>query len=320
MAWQYVRLIWRRRAVKRQIDEELEFHLAMRQADNVRDGMAPEFGLRTLRTNPGYTAVAVLTLALGVGGNTSMFSTLKRFCDCSLPYPEPERLVRVSQATPAGDPYFLQACGDFLDERECAFHGGSRVNLACPGSPAEGLGVQYVTADFFPALGLVPALGRSSNAEEEQPGRDDLAILSQDSWARRFNRDPQIVGRTLRLDGKPTTVVGVVPMEDNMLLFEGRVDVLRPLGESLVSAVAAGRGLGPAIGIGRQLLAGTPIRFRPLQPAGPRYSAGPGGRRLRFSHHARKTFRQECLTFLRKFEIAHDERFVFKSLDEEQLR
>ncbi len=146
-------------------------------------------------------------------------------------------MVRVSQATPAGEPDFLQACGDFLDEREqstvfthlCAFHGGSRVNLACPGSPAEGLGVQYVTADFFRALGLVPTLGRSFNAEEEQPGRDDVAILSQDFWARRFNRDPQIVGRTLRLDGKPTTVVGVVPMEDNILLFEGRVDVLRPL-------------------------------------------------------------------------------------------
>ena len=270
---QYSRSFWRRQAVKQEIDEEMQFHLAMRERDNLREGMpreaaAPDarrrfgnwqriredcrqacgasfgetvwqdlrFGLRALRHNPGYTWVAALTLALGVGVNALMFSLLKRCLYCRVAYPEPGRLVRVFDVDRAGRTELRQSGGDFLDEREqstvlahlCAFCSCSRVNLSCPGSPPDGVETRRVTADFFPTLGLEPVLGRAFTAEEEQPGRDDVVMLSQDFWKGRFGGDPQVIGGTLRLDGRKSTVIGVAAIADPVL-FNGRVDVLQPL-------------------------------------------------------------------------------------------
>ena len=270
--WHRFRSLWQSRAVKQEIDDELQFHLAMREQENLRAGMAPKeaarearrrfgnfqsvreecrelrgvslgrtiwqdvcFGLRLLRRNPGFTTVAVLTLALGIGVNTTMFSTLKALMFCDLPFPEPDRLVLISVAGDTGGDDRSQSTGDYLDEREQstvfthlgALHYGDRVNFSSPGAPAEGLRVVYATAEFLQALAVQPLVGRTFTAEETQPGQTDVVVLNRELWLRRFHGDPQIVGRTVRLDGHDATVVGVVSVEQP-LLFYGAVDILRP--------------------------------------------------------------------------------------------
>jgi predicted permease len=192
--------------------------------------------LRLLRKNPGFTAVAILTLTLAIGVNTTMFSILKMVMFCEMPFAEPERLVLVSVAEQSGGNDRFQTTADYLDEREQntvlahlgALHYGARVNFSAPGAPAEGLRTVYVTADFLPALGVQPLAGRLPSPEETQPGHPEVVVLNRDFWLRRFHGDPQIVGRTVRLDGKEATVVGVVAVS-HPLLFFGPVDLLRPL-------------------------------------------------------------------------------------------
>lgn len=271
--WQRFRSLWQSRAAKQEIDEELQFHLAMREQENLRAGMPPKeaardarrrfgnlqnvreecreargvslgltvwqdvcFGLRMLRKHPGFTAVMILTLALGVGVNTSMFSMLKHFLFADLPFPEPERLVRISEVDRTGERYNFQSSGDFVDERAQstsfagwgALHFGGNVNFSSPDSPAEALHSVYVTADFLPTLGIKPLAGRVFTAADEQAGSEGVVLLSQAFWQRRFNGDPQVVGRPLRLDGKGATVIGVVTVDDP-LMFDGGVDIVRLL-------------------------------------------------------------------------------------------
>ncbi|MBI4661304.1 MAG: ABC transporter permease [Verrucomicrobia bacterium] len=189
--------------------------------------------LRPLLKNPGFTAVAVLTLALGIGANTAIFGVLNTIMLHPLPYPDPDRLVRVFRASPQSQGW-PHSVANFLDYRElntvfahmAAFR-SSRFSLAGPGEPAESLRGFAATCDVFPALGVQAALGRVFTAEEDQPGRDQVIVLNHSFWVRRFAGDTNIVGRTLRVDGRIVTVLGVMPENFDYPQLWGPIDAWR---------------------------------------------------------------------------------------------
>jgi predicted permease len=193
------------------------------------------YGLRMLAKNPGYAFVAVLTLALGIGANTAMFSVLNTYLFRALPYPDSEKLVRIWRTSPHSQ-YWPHSPANFMDQREknnvfthmVAFNGIS-PNLVADGESAERLQGLAVTADFFPALGVQAALGRGFTAEEDKPGANLVVVLSDRFWQRRFGGDPNILGRTLQLDGESVKVIGVMPPRFEHPLLWGTVDVWRPI-------------------------------------------------------------------------------------------
>src|SRR5262245_10435442 len=176
------------------------------------------YGVRMLLKHPGFTLIAVITLALGVGANTAIFSVVNAVVLRPLPYPDPERLVRLWESHPGrGWPEFSASALNFEDWRkqqtvfeQLAAYGFDTFNLTGDGE-AERVAGLGVTANLFPTLGVAPALGRNFLPEEEQPGRHRVAILSDGLWQRRFGSDPQLIGRQIQLSGESYTVVGVMP-------------------------------------------------------------------------------------------------------------
>ena len=190
--------------------------------------------------------MAVLTLALGIGVNTSMFSGLHSMLMPEQPYPEADRLVRVfrtsphSQRWPHSPANFLDQCGQNAVFTHMAATTSRSANLSEAGQPAERLRLELVTGDLIPMLGVAPRLGRAFLPEENQPGRDDVVLLNHAFWLRRFNADPAMVGRTLRIDGVPVTVVGVMPPEFSDRQGWSSADLLRPLAFSDAEATMRG--------------------------------------------------------------------------------
>lgn len=270
--WRRLRSFGQRRAVKQEIDDELRFHVEQRTAKNIEAGMSPEeaarearrrfgnvqrvreecrelrganfgevliqdvrFGARMLCKNRGFTLVAVLTLALGIGANTSMFSLLNLLLFRPGPYPEPGRLVTIFRTSPQSQTW-PHSAAELLDYREqnksfeklafFSWEGG--YNLAKPGEPAERLSGIRATADLFPTLGVNPLLGRVFDAEEDQPGHG-VVVLGYGCWRRDFGADTNVIGRTIRLDGESVSVIGVMPANFDYPLLWGHVDVWRPL-------------------------------------------------------------------------------------------
>ena len=174
------------------------------------------YSLRTLLKSPGFTLVAVLTLALGIGANTALFSVIDAALLRPYPYPEPDQLVRVYATDPRGGDWTASPA-DFFDWRAMAhsFDGLAAMNghsMALSGEgPAEHLQALSVTEDFFRVLGVAPALGRAFTPEEMTPGRDHEVVLSEALWRSEFGADPRVVGRAVRLDGEAYQVVGVMP-------------------------------------------------------------------------------------------------------------
>jgi predicted permease len=196
------------------------------------------FAFRQLFKHPGFTAVAVLTLALGIGVNTSMFSGLQALLLPELPYPDSDRLVCVFRTSPPSQRW-PHSPANFLDQREqndvfthLAATTSRSVNLSEAGQPAERLRAVLATGDLIPMLGIPPKLGRAFLPEEDQSGRNDVVLLSHAFWLRRFHADPGIVGHTLRLDGETVTVVGVMPPEFANRQAWGTADLIRPMGFS----------------------------------------------------------------------------------------
>jgi putative ABC transport system permease protein len=196
-------------------------------------------GLRMLIKDKGFTIVAALTLALGIGANTAMFSVLNTYLFRALPYPDSERLVRVYR-TSIHSQYWPHSPGNFFDQRaknnvfdKMVAYTTNSPNLAEPGAPAERIRALAATSDFFPALGVQPALGRAFVPEDhessERVGAGPVVVLSDRFWLRRFGGDPNVVGRTLRLDGQDVKVIGVMPPGFDHPLLWGSVDVWRPL-------------------------------------------------------------------------------------------
>ena len=178
------------------------------------------FAIRQMGKRPGFSAVVVLTMALGIGANAAIFSVLDAVLLRPLPYSHPERLVKVwSRFTGIGLPNDQNAVSapEFRDYQqlnrsfdELAAMASGSANLGVKGSPqrVQGAGV---SPGLFPMLGAKPLLGRTFLPEEAQPGRDHEALLSYGLWRRVFGADPSAVGRTIDIDGVPTTVVGVMP-------------------------------------------------------------------------------------------------------------
>ena len=191
--------------------------------------------LRRLLRSPGYAVTALLTLALGIGVNTAMFGIVNTLLLRPGPYPDAARLVRVFRTSPQSQtwPHSLPNLRDEQAQADVfsalAAYQGWNYSLAEPGQPAEQLPSITASADLFAALGVPAMLGRTFTRDEQVPGRDRVAVLSYDCWQQRFSGDPGIIGRQLRLDGEPVTVIGVMPASFAYPLYWGRVDLWRPL-------------------------------------------------------------------------------------------
>jgi len=188
-----------------------------------------------LLKNKGFTVVAVLTLALGIGVNTAMFSVLNTFLFRSLPYPQSGQLVRIFRTSPHSDSW-PHSAGNFFDqhdqntvfEKMAAYNFVSR-NLTEQGHTAERLLGLAATSDFFPLLGVSPSLGRVFKPEEFQPGADNVVVLTDRFWTRRFGSDPNVIGRKIQLDGQTVEVVGVMPSGFEHPMLWGPVDIWQPM-------------------------------------------------------------------------------------------
>ena len=268
------RLIHRRRA-ERELDEEIRAHLEMEVERNVAEGMSPEeartaalrsfgsvalskedsramwgfgsleifwqdlrYGMRMLLKNPGFTTIAVLTLALGIGANTAIFSVVYATLLRPLPYPESERLVWVSERAPN---FSVMAISypDFADWRaqqtvfeEIGVYNRGSYNLTGRGEPRR-LDGALLSADVFAALRARAAVGRVFNKEEDSPGAQPVVVLSYGLWQSQFGGDAGVVNQVITLDGRSYSVIGVMPAGFTFptgLAFPGRVDCWTPVG------------------------------------------------------------------------------------------
>jgi putative ABC transport system permease protein len=179
------------------------------------------FALRQLRKSPGFTAIAVLTLALGIGANTAIFSIIHAVLLAPIPYPNADRIVFVQEASRETGETFSVAMPNYLDwrrnstafEQMAITRRESRNLTGLPGREAERIPVAYVTANFFEVIGLSPRLGRTFSLEEDKAGGPAVVVLSDKLWQRAFQRDPAILGRTLTFHNQNFTVIGVMPPE-----------------------------------------------------------------------------------------------------------
>ena len=202
-----------------------------------------KFAFRQLAKAPGFTAVALLTLALGIGVNTSMYTLVDVLMFRLAPFPHPDRLVWIQGLTAQGQPdgFAFEEVDEMRAQAAVAGAGptapfesltafaGWNDALAEPGQPAERLISTDATADFFTTFGVQPMLGRPYTADEEVPGRNQVALLDHTFWQTHCGGDPGIIGRTLRLNAEQVTVIGVMPPSFKYPLFFGKVDLWRPM-------------------------------------------------------------------------------------------
>lgn len=230
-----LRSLFRRDAVEREMNEELQFHAEQARMTGIeqtkeacRDQRGVGFienlvrdaryGLRLLRRSPGFTAVAVLTLALGIGVNSAIFSVVDAVMLRPLPYPNSERLVSVwerdprnavsrSTISPANLADYQQSTAWFSG---VAVWGSSGANIS-GGGPAQRLNATFCTYNYFDVVGVQPALGRTFLKEEDRPQSNHVVIISHELWADRYGLDRAILGRKIVLDDIPYEVIGVMP-------------------------------------------------------------------------------------------------------------
>ncbi len=262
----------RRNELEAQLDKELRFHLDQHAGDLMARGLSPEearrqarlalggpqqvkeqcrdargtrwledlwqdvrYALRTLRQRPGFTAIAVLTLALGSGGTTLMFTVIDSVLLKPLAYPDSARLVTVHIQTEKLGSTWGFSYPDFLDVRRGArsfaglaawTYGGGTVSN--PGEPQYVDGRQ-ISSDLFSVLGVPLLKGRAFLASEDRPGGAPVIIISYGFWQRRFGGNPGVIGMPVEYEGRTSTVVGVAPLG---LMLEGDVDVFTPIGQN----------------------------------------------------------------------------------------
>ena len=246
---------WRRKAREAELDEEVRAHLDMAAQTAIERGAAQKeaeraarrefgnmglmkevtrdgwgwrwledlvedvlYGLRMQRKNPGFAATAILTLALGIGANTAIFSVVDAILLRPLPYREPDRLVRIWESSPKRDvgrnsvnPRNFLDWHDHADSFESmAAIASLMTNLSIHGQPIAVPGM-LVTPEFFSVLRVQPLLGRTFNAADGIPGQDHGVILSYELWQSQFGADPGIVGEKIDVNGGPGDVIGVMP-------------------------------------------------------------------------------------------------------------
>ena len=262
--------LFRREQVSRAIDDELEFHIAERVDELKAEGLsdrearslaARQFGnatlhkertrnldvsqaledlfddaayaVRSLAHTPAFTVAAVLTLALGIGATTSIYSVVHTVWLQSLPYRAPEQVVRIWETNSRlGFPQFSASVPNFVSWRERArgfesLEAMQRTNasLTGPGDP-ERVPSLAVTASFFDTLGIQPLRGRAFVAGEDAPGHRRVAMISERLWQRRYAGDPDVIGRTIPLNGENWIVIGIAPVD---MGFSSEVDIWQPL-------------------------------------------------------------------------------------------
>jgi putative ABC transport system permease protein len=190
------------------------------------------FGVRTLAKRPGFALVAVLTLALGIGANTAIFSVVNAVLLRPLPFKNAERLVLVYETTQSV-PRDYVSVPNLEDYRagSRSFEGFATfvpqsVNLTAAGAEPERVVGAFVTSNFFPVVGVEPERGRAFTAEDDVQGGGQVVLIAHELWQRRFGADPEIVGRSLTFNGEPYTVVGVMP--EGFGLPASTTDVLLP--------------------------------------------------------------------------------------------
>ncbi|HEX8454892.1 MAG TPA: ABC transporter permease, partial [Longimicrobium sp.] len=213
------------------------------------------FAARSLRRAPGFALAAVLTLGLGIGASTAIFSVVDAVLLRPLPYPQASRLIHLwefgkDEMSASGSQASLANIDDWRRTAKTldriAAYRYWLFNVTGGPAPEALLGA-YVSADFFPTLGVQPALGRTFLASEDRPGEGKAVVISDALWRRRFAADPGVVGRTMQVDGAPHTVVGVMPkgfefpatLPGDAALPTRELDVWAPLA---VDASTAGRG------------------------------------------------------------------------------
>ena len=260
---------WRRDRLAEDLESELAFHLELKQDENRRAGLGERdvlhlsrrqmgnitpareqcrnswsfmglellwqdlrYASRAFTRTPVFTAIAVLSLALGLGGNAAMFSLINALLIRPLPYHQPQRLVRITGMYPrAAVPYF-QSHSRMMDVTYVST--SLPINLSGQG-PAIRLRSSVVSANFLTVLGAAVALGRGFQRAEELPGRDGVVILGNALWKARFGSDPRIVGQVITLDGRNREVIGVMatgfnyPSADVELWIPARLDPRIPL-------------------------------------------------------------------------------------------
>jgi len=294
--WFRLRALIRRKSREEELEEEVQSHLRMDErermaqgesADQARTAALREFGnvglvkevtremwgwrwletlrqdvrfaMRMLRRSPGFTAVAVLSLALGIGANTGVFSLINTLVLRLLPVRDPESLVELLHEYP-GEPrrngYSWQSYEHFRDHNH-VFSGligfsPSRFDLRGEGLGGQTVDGEYVVGDFFSVLGVKPAIGRLIGPEDDRMGgaHSAVAVVSWSFWKSRFNLDPQIPGKRIILQNVPVTVIGVTPREFFGLEIWSRPEVWVPVGLApVISHVrqteAAGAQAGP---------------------------------------------------------------------------
>ncbi len=176
------------------------------------------YAFRIMRRNWGFTTIAGLSLALGIGANTALFSVVNAVLLRPLPFPEPDRLVMIwEDATFIGFPQDTPAPGNYADWKaqsqtfaDMAARGNRSFNLTSDGEP-EKIQAFEVTANFFPLLGVQPTLGRNFTAEEDQPGANHVVILSHSLWQTRYGGEANIINRSILLNDEKYTIIGVMP-------------------------------------------------------------------------------------------------------------
>jgi putative ABC transport system permease protein len=259
----------RRKRMLNELEEDIQEHIARETQDNLDRGMSPEearyaamrkfgnvmqvkeeardvwsllwleqlledmrFGLRLLRKNPGFTLVAILTLALGIGANAAVFSVVYAVLLRPLPYKDPASLLVLHETTPkVGDvsvsfPNFIDWRAASRTFRQMAAVQAVDFNLAGVTQP-ENISGDAVSPNFLSMMGVRPFLGRDFDASEEKPGTAAVLLLSYSLWQSHLGGDPNAVGKTLTLDGRSFTIVGVLPPNYRSL---DTTDVMLPIG------------------------------------------------------------------------------------------
>jgi predicted permease len=236
-------------------------HLAARFASLEQFARDVRFGVRALRKSPGFAIVAVLTLALGIGANTAIFSVVENAVLAPLPYPQPDRLVRVSESRPnlkqmdISHPDFQDWQRNARSFEQMAALTWREYDLTSPGV-AEHLDGMEVSSGFFATLGVKPVLGRDFSPAEDQPHGAPTAIISDRLWQDRFASSPQVLGKSVILDGVDFTIIGILQPRFH---FWTDADVYTPLGQGeplsysdrTIHGIAGIARLKPGISIGQ---------------------------------------------------------------------
>jgi putative ABC transport system permease protein len=254
--WMRVRTVFLRRRLESDLEDEMQFHIAAREereraagasTGEARAAARRQFGnvtsvmetcrelwtfvwletwwqdmryaVRQLRRSPGFTALAAVTLGLGIGATSAIYSMMDAMLWRRLVLPHAEQLVVVVQAVPGQPHFWTQVSAADLDDlrqnssvlESLAGWRIAMANLVDAGGEALRLESTRVTANLFDVLGVAPALGRTFHAGEDQPGSDREVVLGDSLWRRRFGGDPALVGRSIRLDDQNYTVIGIMP-------------------------------------------------------------------------------------------------------------